>query len=136
MLRGRRRECAVFDGLLEGCALDVAARSELGRETGALTVLPFALSARSGAYTFTGELGAATSLLEEVDTVGEAIGSHFPPANGYAGSGGGWKLARSSAPRTRCARGWVSRRSRGAPSASCWPRESARANAATRRATT
>lgn len=52
--------------------------------------------------------------------------AHAMPENGYAGSGGGWKPARSSAPRTRCARGWVSRRSRGAPSASCWPRESAR----------
>jgi ATP/maltotriose-dependent transcriptional regulator MalT len=52
---------------------------QLGRETGALTILPFALSARSGAYTFAGELTAAASLIEEVETIGEAIGSHFPP---------------------------------------------------------
>jgi hypothetical protein len=51
---------------------------QLGRETAALTVLPFVVGARSGAYAFAGELAAATSLLEEVDMVAERPACRAP----------------------------------------------------------
>jgi hypothetical protein len=52
---------------------------QLGRKTGALSVLPIAMSARITAHTFAGELLAAAELVEEVRTVTEAIGTRFPP---------------------------------------------------------
>ena len=52
---------------------------QLARETGALTVLPIALSMRIAAHTFAGELEAAASLLEEVRGTVEATGSPLAP---------------------------------------------------------
>jgi ATP/maltotriose-dependent transcriptional regulator MalT len=52
---------------------------ELSRDTGALTELSIALSIRSGALVFAGELAEAASLIEEAESISEAIGSHFPP---------------------------------------------------------
>ena len=58
----------------------VAARHiQLARETGALTVLPVALSSRILAQALAGELLDATRLIEEVRTVIEAIDSPVPP---------------------------------------------------------
>ena len=51
----------------------------LARETGALAVLPIALSMRIAAYAFAGELTAAASLLEEVRVTVEATGSPLAP---------------------------------------------------------
>ncbi|HTT53674.1 MAG TPA: LuxR C-terminal-related transcriptional regulator [Streptosporangiaceae bacterium] len=52
---------------------------QLGREAGALTVLPIALTARISVHTFAGELLAAAELIDEVRTVTEAIGCQLPP---------------------------------------------------------
>ena len=52
---------------------------QLARNTGALTVLPIALSMRIAAYTFAGDLAAAASLLEEVQVTVEATGSRLAP---------------------------------------------------------
>jgi DNA-binding CsgD family transcriptional regulator len=52
---------------------------QLGRDTGALTVLPMALSTRAGACLFAGELARAASLSGEEAAVTEAIGSRIAP---------------------------------------------------------
>lgn len=52
---------------------------ELGRQTGALAVLPIALSARMVALAVSGRLLAAAQLIEELRTVTEAIGSELLP---------------------------------------------------------
>jgi DNA-binding CsgD family transcriptional regulator len=50
---------------------------ELARVTGALTELPLALSSRGLLHVLAGELTAAESLIQEQQTVSEAIGSRF-----------------------------------------------------------
>jgi DNA-binding CsgD family transcriptional regulator len=57
---------------------------QLAREAGALSVLPLALSSRSGVHLYAGELAAAASLLEELETVSEATGSEPPLYAGLA----------------------------------------------------
>jgi DNA-binding CsgD family transcriptional regulator len=57
---------------------------QLGRQLGALTLLPMALSARIGLHLFAGELGAAASLVEEVAAIAEVTGSHAPPYGALA----------------------------------------------------
>jgi DNA-binding CsgD family transcriptional regulator len=52
---------------------------QLARESGALTVLPLALSQRISALTFSGQLAAARSLVEEVQAAAEATESELPP---------------------------------------------------------
>src|SRR4051794_36757657 len=52
---------------------------QLARDTGAVSVLPLALSIRIAAYMFAGELDAATSLIEEVEAAVEATGSQLAP---------------------------------------------------------
>jgi tetratricopeptide (TPR) repeat protein len=52
---------------------------QLARETGALSVLPLALSVRTVAHVFAGELDAAAALGEELRGVTEATGSPFVP---------------------------------------------------------
>jgi DNA-binding CsgD family transcriptional regulator len=49
------------------------------RETGALAVLPLALSQRICAHTFAGDLSAAASLIDELHSATEATGSTIPP---------------------------------------------------------
>jgi DNA-binding CsgD family transcriptional regulator len=51
----------------------------LARDAGALTEFPIALSTRIGVHLFAGELDATTALLEELEAVIEATGSHFAP---------------------------------------------------------
>jgi DNA-binding CsgD family transcriptional regulator len=57
---------------------------DLARDTGALAVLPMALSARIGVQVHTGDLAGAAALIDELDTVGEAIGSQLPPYGALA----------------------------------------------------
>jgi DNA-binding CsgD family transcriptional regulator/tetratricopeptide (TPR) repeat protein len=57
---------------------------ELARDAGALTALPLALSMRIGVHVWVGELGAAASLIEELETVTEATGSHLAPYGALA----------------------------------------------------
>ena len=52
---------------------------QLARESGALTVLPLALSQRISALTFSGELAAARALIEEMQAAAEATESELPP---------------------------------------------------------
>ncbi len=52
---------------------------QLGRDTGALTVLPMALSTRAGACLFAGDLTQAASLGGEEAAVTEATGSRIAP---------------------------------------------------------
>jgi DNA-binding CsgD family transcriptional regulator len=52
---------------------------ELGHETGALTVLPVALSTRAGARLFAGDLAAATSLGWQEAAVAQVTGSRIAP---------------------------------------------------------
>ena len=52
---------------------------ELAHDAGALSVLPLALSTRSGALVFAGELARAASLVEEAAAVNEATGSSRTP---------------------------------------------------------
>jgi DNA-binding CsgD family transcriptional regulator len=52
---------------------------QLVRDAGALTALPIALVLRVFMLLYSGELGAAASLLEEVDVVTEATGGHLAP---------------------------------------------------------
>ena len=52
---------------------------ELAREVGALSELPLALNERAHVLLFTGDLGAATSLVEEVQAAIEAMGITFSP---------------------------------------------------------
>lgn len=51
----------------------------LAREAGALTTLPLALTSRLTVHVLHGELAAAASLVEEVETVVEAIGIDLAP---------------------------------------------------------
>ena len=51
----------------------------LARETGALSVLPLALSERIAAHTFAGELSAAAALVDELRAVTEATHSEVRP---------------------------------------------------------
>jgi DNA-binding CsgD family transcriptional regulator len=52
---------------------------DLARASGALTVLPMALSVRLGLHVLGGELGEAATLVDEVQAVTEATGVRFPP---------------------------------------------------------
>jgi DNA-binding CsgD family transcriptional regulator len=52
---------------------------QLARDAGALSVLPRALTTRSGLQLFAGEFAMASSLLEEVAAVNEATGSSLAP---------------------------------------------------------
>jgi DNA-binding CsgD family transcriptional regulator len=52
---------------------------QLARDAGALTVLPIALISRMAVHLWTGELAAAASLVNEVETVTDATGSHLAP---------------------------------------------------------
>ncbi|WP_433288151.1 hypothetical protein ACQPZQ_35265 [Pseudonocardia sp. CA-142604] len=61
-----------------------AGRLELAGGAGALTALPLALSMRIGVHVWVGELGAAASLIEELETVTEATGSHLAPYGALA----------------------------------------------------
>ena len=51
----------------------------LARETGALEVLPIALTNRAIAHILAGELAAAVSLVEEIEVISEATGTPLPP---------------------------------------------------------
>jgi hypothetical protein len=57
---------------------------QLARQVGALAVLPLALSARIGLHLFAGELDQAASLVDEVESVGEATGNRLPPYGALA----------------------------------------------------
>jgi DNA-binding CsgD family transcriptional regulator len=63
---------------------------QLARDTGALGVLPIALSTRAGVHLFAGELGVAAALAEEVAVVTEVTGSRIAPygALGFAAFSG------------------------------------------------
>jgi DNA-binding CsgD family transcriptional regulator len=52
---------------------------DLVRETGALTVLPIALSSRIGVHVNAGEFAAAAALVDEVDAVTQATGIRLAP---------------------------------------------------------
>jgi DNA-binding CsgD family transcriptional regulator len=52
---------------------------QLARDAGALSVLPLALSTRSGALVFEGELAIAASLVDEAAAVNDATGSSRAP---------------------------------------------------------
>jgi DNA-binding CsgD family transcriptional regulator len=52
---------------------------QLARDAGALSVLPMSLTFRMGAHLHAGELGAAGSMLEDLDVVTEATGTQVPP---------------------------------------------------------
>jgi DNA-binding CsgD family transcriptional regulator len=64
-----------YDGWHEFAMLEM----QLVRDAGALTLLPFALSANIVARIFAGELAGASSLVDEVRIVSEATQSHFSP---------------------------------------------------------
>jgi DNA-binding CsgD family transcriptional regulator len=57
---------------------------DLIRDAGALSVLPYALTARIFAHVFAGELAQATSLVEELGTVAEATRTSSPPQGAIA----------------------------------------------------
>ena len=57
---------------------------QLARQVGALAVLPIALSARMGLHLYAGELSTVKSLVDEVATVTETIGSRLPPYGALA----------------------------------------------------
>jgi len=52
---------------------------QLARDVGALNELPIALNTRIGVHLNAGELAAAASLIEEVEGVNQATGSHVAP---------------------------------------------------------
>jgi tetratricopeptide (TPR) repeat protein len=52
---------------------------QLARDAGALTVLPIALISRMAVHLWAGELLAAASLVDEVEIVTDATGSHLAP---------------------------------------------------------
>jgi DNA-binding CsgD family transcriptional regulator len=62
---------------------------ELSRATGALAVLPVALSARIVADVFAGRLTVAAARLEDLEQVSDAAGTRFPPY--AAGLLAGWR---------------------------------------------
>jgi tetratricopeptide (TPR) repeat protein len=68
----------------ETWAVLTARHVQVARETGALSELPVALNSQMGVETFAGELAAASSLVEELETVSGATGSHFPPYGALA----------------------------------------------------
>jgi DNA-binding CsgD family transcriptional regulator len=70
---------------------------QLARQVGALAVLPLALSARIGLHLFSGELDQAASLVDEVDSVGEATGNRLPPYGALALAA--WRGSESEASR-------------------------------------
>jgi DNA-binding CsgD family transcriptional regulator len=51
----------------------------VARETGALEVLPIALTNRAIAHLLAGEFAAAASLVEEIEVISEATGTPLPP---------------------------------------------------------
>jgi DNA-binding CsgD family transcriptional regulator len=53
--------------------------TELARTAGALTALPLALTSRIAVHVFAGELAVAATLLDEVEALTEATGSHLAP---------------------------------------------------------
>jgi DNA-binding CsgD family transcriptional regulator len=59
-----------------------ARQIKAAREAGALAELPFALSTRVGVCLFGGDIGAASSLLEESNELAEATGSQIIPPYG------------------------------------------------------
>jgi DNA-binding NarL/FixJ family response regulator len=61
-----------------------ASQLRLARDAGALSVLPMALSTEIGVQVHAGNLAAATSLIEELGTVSEAIGVRFTPYGALA----------------------------------------------------
>ncbi len=52
---------------------------QLARDAGALSVLPLALTTRTGAHLFAGRLAAASSLVDELVAVNEATGASLAP---------------------------------------------------------
>ncbi|MEV1069004.1 AAA family ATPase [Streptomyces sp. NPDC050263] len=62
----------------EAWALLAARHLELVREVGQVAALPLALTMRGAVHVFAGELAEATSLVEEVQTVSEAVGTAAP----------------------------------------------------------
>jgi DNA-binding CsgD family transcriptional regulator len=61
-----------------------ARQVDLIRDAGALSVLPYALTARIFAHVSAGELARATSLVDELGTVAEATRSSSPPQGAIA----------------------------------------------------
>jgi hypothetical protein len=57
--------------------LDNARHLQLARDLGAMATLPLALTVRIGAHVLSGDLGAASSLVDELDAVTDATG--IPP---------------------------------------------------------
>ena len=56
-----------------------ARRVKLARDAGALTALPFAATVRAGVHLWVGEFAVAASLVAEVESVTEAMGSSVAP---------------------------------------------------------
>jgi DNA-binding CsgD family transcriptional regulator len=52
---------------------------DVARDLGALAALPLGLTLRIGAHLHAGEINALTSLVEEVDAINHATGSHLAP---------------------------------------------------------
>jgi DNA-binding CsgD family transcriptional regulator len=73
--------CRMAVDLWDDEAWDVLATRHvrLARDAGALSELPIALNTQIGVHLNAGELAAAAALVEEVDVVTEAIGSHIAP---------------------------------------------------------
>ena len=57
---------------------------QLARDAGALSVLPLAFSMRVGVHLFAGEIAEAALLVEEVESVGKAMGIELLPYNALA----------------------------------------------------
>ncbi len=57
---------------------------QLARQSGALSVLPIALSSRTGLHLFAGELAEAAALVDELAMVTEVTGNHLPPYGALA----------------------------------------------------
>jgi DNA-binding CsgD family transcriptional regulator len=57
---------------------------QLARDVGALAVLPVALSSRITLHLYAGELANAASLIEEVEAITDATGSHIAPYGALA----------------------------------------------------
>ena len=80
-LRWLWHACITAAHLFDGDTWELLATRfvQTARETGALTMLPLALSQRIGVHVFLGELTEATSLREELNSVIEATGDPPPP---------------------------------------------------------
>ncbi|HUE28316.1 MAG TPA: AAA family ATPase, partial [Solirubrobacteraceae bacterium] len=78
--------CRVATSLWDDEAWDaISARFvQLARDAGNLSVLPLALTTRTGMHLFAGRLPVASSLVEEVAAVNEATGSNLAPYAGLA----------------------------------------------------